>query len=332
MTLDRREFLRRSGGTVAAIGSLGLWTAAESPGAEDAPASPATPIIDTHQHLWDLDKFHLPWLKSAGKLNRSYVTKDYLEATRGLNVVKAIYMEVALASDEQLAEAEYVIDLCRRGEGPTVAGVIAGQLGTDGFGPYIRRFKGSPYIKGVRQSLPGGPAGQGVAENRDFLRDLRLLGDLGMSFDLCAGPELLGAGEMLVAQCPQTRFIVDHCGNADPKAFQPGVEKPSHDPDQWRRAMAALAGHKNTVCKISGIVSRIDPKRWSPAELAPVVHHCLEVFGPDRVMFAGDWPVCTVGASLRDWVGALKEIVADRPAVEQRKLFHDNALRFYGLG
>ena len=76
------------------------------------------PIIDTHQHLWDLDKFHLPWLKSAGPLNRSYVTKDYLEATRGLNVVKAVYMEVALAADEQLAEAEYVIDLCRRGDRP----------------------------------------------------------------------------------------------------------------------------------------------------------------------------------------------------------------------
>ncbi|MCX7429256.1 MAG: amidohydrolase family protein [Planctomycetia bacterium] len=332
MTLDRREFLRRSGQTALAMGSLGLWAAPERSAAEDAAPAPAMPIIDTHQHLWDLDKFHLPWLKSAGPLDRSFVTKDYLEATGGLNVVKAVYMEVALATNEQLAEAQYVIDLCRRGDSPTVAGVIAGQLGTPGFAAYIRRFEGSPYIKGVRQSIPAARVEQGLVKDGDFLRDLRLLGELGMSFDLCTAPELLPAGEKLVAQCPDTRFIVDHCGNADPRAFRPGEEKPSHDPDQWRRDMGSLAGRKNTVCKISGIISRIDPKQWSPEELAPVVNHCLEVFGPDRVMFAGDWPVCTRGASLREWVGALKQIVADRPDEQRRKLFHDNAFRVYGLG
>ena len=84
------------------------------------------PIVDTHQHLWDLSKLRLPWLGSAERLNRCYVTEDYLEATRGLNVVKAIYMEVDVDPAQKNAEADYVIDLCRRDDAPTTAAVIGG--------------------------------------------------------------------------------------------------------------------------------------------------------------------------------------------------------------
>ena len=73
------------------------------------------------------------------------------------------------------------------------------------------------------------------------------------------------------------------------------------------------------------------PKEWKPDDLAPIVNHVLKVFGPDRVMFGGDWPVCTRAASLRQWVEALRAIVKDRPRGEQQKLFHDNAMRVYRL-
>ena len=153
-----------------------------------------------------------------------------------------------------------------------------------------------------------------------------------MSFDLCAAPELLPAGEKLVAACPNTRFIVDHCGNADPRAFRPGEEKPSHDPDQWRREMGSTGGPEKHGLQDFGHYLADQPEAMVAGGACTVVNHCLEVFGPDRVMFAGDWPVCTRGASLREWVGALKQIVADRPDEQRRKLFHDNALRVYGLG
>ena len=94
--------------------------------------------------------------------------------------------------------------------------------------------------------------------------------------------------------------------------------------------MEVLAGKKNVVCKISGIVARA-PRGWTAADLAPIVNHCLQVFGPDRVMFGSDWPVCTRGATYRQWVQALKEIVQNRGEEEKRKLFHDNAVKFYGL-
>lgn len=130
----------------------------------------------------------------------------------------------------------------------------------------------------------------------------------------------------------ETRFIVDHCGNADPHAFvvAAGDAKPSHDPAVWRRDIDALAQLDNVICKISGVVARA-PQEGAAAALAPIVNHCLDAFGRDRVVFGGDWPVCLRGATFRQWVLILREIIANRPAAEQRKLWHDNAVRCYGL-
>ena len=88
---------------------------------------------------------------------------------------------------------------------------------------------------------------------------------------------------------------------------------------------------KNVIGKISGIIASGAGGKWSVENLAPIVNHTLDVFGPDRVVFGGDWPVCTLAATFRQWVEALRAIVADRPLEERRKLFHDNAVKFYRL-
>jgi L-fuconolactonase len=155
-----------------------------------------------------------------------------------------------------------------------------------------------------------------------YVVSVRLLGELGMSFDLCMRPEDLPDGAKLIDACPDTRFVLDHCGNANVQA---------DDLSAWRRDIADLAKRPNVIGKISGIVAFAKPGDWSADDLAPIVNHTLDVFGPDRVVFGGDWPVCTLVATFREWVEALKQIVADRPLAEQRKLFHDNAVGFYGL-
>ena len=94
--------------------------------------------------------------------------------------------------------------------------------------------------------------------------------------------------------------------------------------------MAALAAETNTVCKISGIIANV-PKEWGTTDLAPIVKHCMNVFGPDRVLFGSDWPVCLLGGTLKKWVTTLKEIVSDSPLASQRKLFAENAIRYYRL-
>ncbi|MEZ4616375.1 MAG: amidohydrolase family protein [Caldilineaceae bacterium] len=296
------------------------------------------PIIDTHQHLWDLTKFSLPWTAGAGVLERSYVQQDYATATAGLQVIKAVYMEVDVDPTQQAAEAEYIIDQCQRDDTPTVGAVISGRPASSEFAPYIRRFAESPFIKGVRQVLhvPETPAGYCLQPQ--FVKSIQLLGNLGLSFDLCMRPAELADAVTLVDQCPETRFVVDHCGNADPNVIAAPTDLPrnpadpfSHTRQQWMDDMAALADRSHVICKISGIVARATPGNWSAASLAPTVNHCLDVFGPDRVVFGGDWPVCTLVASYKEWATALRTIIADRSEAEQRKLLHDNAAQFYGV-
>ncbi len=329
MAMNRRSFLKRASQVTVAASLMSPLRSAggESKGNKSA-ASPI-PIVDTHQHLWDLSKFKLRWLSPP--LDRSFTPKDYLEATQGLNVVKAVYMEVAVPPEQRLQEAEYVIELCREPGSVTRAAVIAGSPADEGFQEYIGRFRGSPYIKGVRGSFSSAKQ----MNDKQVVRNLHLLSDLGMRFDLNVSPAALAEAARLVDQCPDTRFVLDHCGNADPVAFFPpsraAPRPPQHSPEQWRQDIGRLGAKANIICKISGIVSRVPGTPLAAEDLAPIINHCLDAFGPDRVVFAGDWPVCLRGMPLRDWVNLLKVVVANRPEKDQRKLFHDNAVKFYGL-
>lgn len=186
----------------------------------------------------------------------------------------------------------------------------------------MKRFKGSTYIKGVRQVLQVPEAPRGLCLQPAYIESMRLLGELGLSFDICIRPEELSDGIRLVDLCPDTRFILDHCGNAS-------ARNPHHA--QWARDIDKFGQRKNVVCKISGVIKTVQ-KGWDAGkELEPVVLHCIESFGIDRVMFGGDWPVCNNTSSFRGWVAALRWILRNTSAVDQRKLFHDNAMRYYGL-
>lgn len=287
-------------------------------------------IIDTHQHLWDLSWQKLPWLEGSPQvLRRSYVMSDYLKAIEGCTV-QAIYMEVDVAEEQLKAEAEHLVGLIRSGTTPTKAAVIGARPADDNFAEYLAGFAKVPEIKGVRQVLhvPSTPAGYCLS--RGFIRGVQQLAKVNWSFDLCMRPGELQDAVRLVKECPDTRFILDHCGNADPTAFRKSTERPSHDPLAWRRAIEALAKQPNVICKVSGIVARA-PKGWTADDLAPIVEHCWDCFGPDRVVFGGDWPVCLLGSTLREWIAALHQIARSRPEEHQRKLWYENARRFYGL-
>ena len=318
--MNRRQFLFGS-----AVLAAGCQVNARSRRTEDV-----RPIVDTHQHLWDLSRFRLPWLKPGGGLTRNFTLVDYKKATQGLGITKSIYMEVAVAPEQKLAEAEHIVEVCADKSNPTCAAVIGGLILEDGFKDYIMRFKGSPYIKGVRRALNN----PGQFEDDRLIQNLRLLGSLNMSFDLVVPPRLIEPAAKLLERCGDTRFILDHCGNADPLAFAHDLDwgrKPQHDADAWKRGIETLARQPNVICKISGIIARVPRGRANAEVLSPVVNHCLEAFGPDRVIFGSDWPVCTRGAPLRVWTNLLREIVRERSSQEQRKLFWRNANRFYGL-
>ncbi len=313
--LSRRDFCRIGlAGTVATGSIVNRSSSAQTP--------ERISIIDTHQHLWDLMKFELPWLGDYGPLRHSYSLADYRKAAEGTNIVKSIYMEVDVAPAQREAEADYVIDLCKQADN-RVAGAIVGWHGDrQQFAAYVRKLKSSGVVKGIRTALRGRAGEKAFELDRDFVAGVRLLGDNNMTFDINVPPDQLSRAAALVDLVPETRYILDHCGNADVRS------KPS-DVERWKRGIAEVARRKGIVCKISGFISNSKGHKPTPEEIAAVVNHIYENFGPDRVMFAGDWPVCTLAMPLAEWVATLKQIVADRPAADQKKLFHDNAVEFY---
>lgn len=341
MTGDRRAFLARLLRTAAAGGAgattlsiLHRTRAADGP-KPDRKTMP-TSIIDTHQHLWDGTSLRLPWLEDAPEvLRQSHATREYLQAIEGLGIDRAVYMEVDADPDQQAEEAEQVLALCRNPGAPTVAAVIGGRPEEAGFGAHVERFAAHREIAGFRRVLHVDSTPPGFCLGERFTASVRGLGERDLSFDLCLRPRELGDGVRLAKACPGTRFILDHCGNADPKAFLPerlrGGEPPWHDVDGWKRDIDALAARENVVCKISGIVARVSNAGWDEEALAPIVAFCLDAFGPDRVVFGSDWPVCLLRATLSEWVHALAAIVADRPQGEQDRLWHANAERLYRL-
>lgn len=286
------------------------------------------PIVDTHQHLWDLHRLTLPWVAPSSTspghpaLAHNFLPADYRAATAGLNIVQAVYVEVDVVASQVADEGEYVLDICRRGGEATTAAIIAGRPAAADFTDHVKRFAGEPHVKGMRQVLHVPEAAAGTCLGKDFVAGMRLLAANRLSFDLCMRPGELRDAAELATRCPETRLVLDHCGN---------VNVAARDYEQWRRDIDAVARRENVACKVSGIIESATPGSWTAEELAPVVNHVFDVFGPQRVMFGSNWPVCTLNGTLRQWVEALREIVANRPDAEQRQLFHDNAVRWYRL-
>ena len=321
MSTSRREFLRHTAVvTSASLLSTNLTLAAETQDLR----------IDTHQHLWDLSWQKMPWLADATDiLKHDYRSQEYATATAG-RLMRTIYMEVDIAESQHHAEAEFVIKLCQDPKHPMIGAVIGGRPASKGFEAYVEQHAASGHVKGVRQVLHGETTPKGICLQPEFVRGIQLLGKLGINFDLCMRPGDLQDALLLTEKCPDTRFVLDHCGNADVNAFVPGAKEKSHDPDAWKRDIEALAKRPNVFSKISGIIAKAQPG-WTAQTLAPVVNHCLDSFGPDRVVFGGDWPVCLLGAPLNDWITALSKIIQTRPVVDQEKLWSGNAKSVYRL-
>jgi predicted TIM-barrel fold metal-dependent hydrolase len=313
--MHRRQFLA----TTAAVAAAPLLLAADPKDAKMLPA------IDTHQHLWDLSKLKLSWLKKGSEFDQSFTPKEYAAAIDGQNVVKSVYMEVDVVPDQQQAEADYVCELCESKKTTMVAAVIGGRPGAADFPAYLARYKDNKYVKGVRQVLHADSTPSGYALKDEFVKGVQLLGDLGLIFDLCLRPTDLGDACKLLDKCPDTRFVLDHCGN-------PQADFTAKQIDDWKAALGEVAKRKNVMVKVSGIVANgWERGRWKAEELAPAVNATIEAFGVARCLYGGDWPVCTKAATYAEWITALRQIISSRPEADQKKILHDNAAKFYGI-
>jgi predicted TIM-barrel fold metal-dependent hydrolase len=294
------------------------------------------PIVDTHQHLWDLDLLSPPWLSQTPEvLQQSYTIDTYLREARGTGIERAVYMEVDVAASDRPRERELVAELCLRPEVPTAAAVFSGSVDATGFASELAAIRQQESCRGIRHLLHPPTIAPGTLLSERFAAGLALLADAGLLFDICIRPRELADAVEVARRCPRNTLILDHCGNADPYIVagtggNPDDPTYGHGREQWLDDMQVLGSLPNVVCKISGVVARAAPG-WSAADLAPAVNHCIDCFGEDRIVFGSDWPVCTFAASLGEWITALREIVSGRSERLQHKLLHENAERIYGL-
>ena len=296
-------------------------------------------INDTHQHLWDLERLNLPWLENVPALKKEYLSADYLKDAEGTGIYRTVYMEVDAYADHKQKEIEDITLLCKSEEEFMQGMVISGNPEDPEFSEFLAFNSGNHYIKGERQVLHTPEQPPKHCLSTEFLKGSRELGKRGLLFDICIRPAEIQDAVELCRQNPETIFILDHCGNADPYIVNGQRRENTSPPDStfvhtrenWQNGIGQLGRLDNVYCKISGIISRVETG-WNLETLAPTVNACLDAFGEDRVVFGGDWPVCTLGASLSEWVAALRQIIHNRPEIQQQKLFHINAERLYNLG
>jgi predicted TIM-barrel fold metal-dependent hydrolase len=285
-------------------------------------------IIDTHQHLWDLDQFPYSWTPKRPALNRSFRLSDYYEATRGLTVAKSVHVEADVDEEFMIEETLHVLSLARNDDNPIAGVVAAARPEYDGFREYMERIAGQRLLKGVRRILHTEP--DHLSTTTTFVENVKSLEDYGLTFDICVMARQLLQAINLVKRCPNVDFILDHCGN--PNLRSDAEEK---EFEEWSERLREIASLPNVVCKISGIVVNTDLTAgqtvWTAETLRPAVEHVIACFGWDRVMFGSDWPVCVLASSYKQWVEALSFLTRDAGAENQRKLFYENAMRVYRL-
>ena len=280
-------------------------------------------LIDTHLHLWDLDAFPYSWTAGIPALNRSFGLADYRAQNRGpssdLAVAQAIFMECDVDEPHALAEARHVQTLADTD--PFIAGIVAScRPEHDGFADHLRALLELPKLRGVRRILHTSP--DELSQTDLFAANVNQLAEHGLTFDLCVLAKQLPVARALATRCPDVTFILDHCG-------VPDVKGQALDP--WRDDLARLAELPNVNCKISGIVAYADNANWTVADLQPFVAHVIATFGWERIVWGGDWPVCTLSTPLSGWLDATAELTLNATPDQRAALFHHNATRLYRL-
>ncbi|HEY8599915.1 MAG TPA: amidohydrolase family protein [Thermomicrobiales bacterium] len=283
---------------------------------------PDFPIVDSHLHLWDPQRFRMRWVDGNAVLDQPYGLADYREHTAGVAIEAMVYLQVEVEPAYALLEARWAAE--RAAEDPRLQALVP--WAPLEYGEQARAFLDalvatSPLVKGVRRLIQGEPDPEFCVQPR-FVRGVQLLAEYGLSCDLCITHEQLPGTIQLVRQCPEVSFVLDHIGKPDIKG---------RVLDPWRERIAELAASPNVLCKISGLVTEADHQHWTPADLLPYVDHIVKSFGENRIMFGGDWPVAFQASTYPRWVETVDALTMNLSPEGKHKLWAENARRFYRL-
>ncbi|RLK33384.1 amidohydrolase family protein [Cupriavidus plantarum] len=295
------------------------------------------PFVDAHQHFWNLDLHPYPWLQGEtvpnfrygdySALRRNYLPDDYARDTARCPPAMTVHIEAEWAREDPVAETRWLMEVAEAHGRPTVV-VGHAQLDREDVAEVLAGHAASPRMRGIRNK-PATVArredarrgARGSMDDAQWRRGYALLARHGMSFDLQAPWWHLDQAADLARDFPRTQLILNHTGLPSDRS-EAGLQA-------WRDAMSRLAREPNVAVKISGLGQ--PGRAWTQEDNVPVIRDAIDIFGPERCMFASNYPVDSLVASY-DTILAGFLAAIDRYGPSQRRgLLHDNAVRIYRM-
>ena len=276
------------------------------------------PILDTHLHLLYPKNFTYEWCADFPPLQADFTIEGYEELTQDLGILGAIFMEVDVPESQISKEAKFFSELAND-EQNKLAGVIAACRPESKNFYELLEASLSDKVCGLRRVLHVVP--DELSQSDLFRKNIQSLSNRNLPFDLCINQSQHEITHDLIKSCPDTQFVLDHCGG------------PTLDQENftiWHNSLKSISLLPNVVCKISGIIASL-PTESDVTTLNPWLDSTLEHFGADRVMIGSDWPVCNLSKDVPTWLNKVRTHFANLSEDEQRKLFHQNAERVYGM-
>ena len=278
------------------------------------------PIVDAHVHFWDPATLHYPWLDTLPTLHHSFLPADYSAAVGELPVMRCVLVEGNCLRTESMREVGFFEGLA--GSDPRIAGIVAFVELTAPvtLAATLECLTDRSRVKGIRQNIQGQPPG--FALQRAFVQGVREVGARGWPFDLCITHDQMGEAIALVEECPDTQFVLDHCG-------KPAIRTAGRE--SWRRELARLAAHENVCCKMSGLLTEADLPSWREEDLLPYAVDTVDCFGIDSILYGSDWPVLTLAGDYASWFDFTAHLTESWSDHERRRFYEENAAQVYRL-
>lgn len=277
------------------------------------------PIIDTHLHLWDINRLEYAWLNEVPAIKKTFLIEDYQQASKKFTIEKMVFVQCECLPEQCIQEVLYVVEQAFKDK--RIQGIVAyapleqGKTVT----MILEEYRNNALVKGVRRMYDDNPS---LCYSTAFLDALNILPSYNLSFDISIKPHSMPATIQMIKACPNTFFILDHLGKPDIKNNALGA---------FLKNMDALAALPNVVAKISGLITEADWENWTVADLKPYIHHAIHTFGFNRLLFGGDWPVVLLAGSYEKWLGALSEVLQPFDREDLLQLFYTNAEKVYKL-
>jgi L-fuconolactonase len=275
-------------------------------------------VVDSHHHIWDPAKRPHEWLLALPSLNRPFGLSQLEQVATPLGVSATVLVQVL----NDPAETEEFLALASASE--FIAGVVGWVDLTDpGVGETLARLSelpGGDKLVGVRHLVPNEPDPDWLRRH-EVRRGVRAVSASGGAFDLLVSTRELPAAVDLAEHLEGATLVVDHMA-------KPEIAASAWEP--WNSLIGQLARSDSVFCKISGLVSQAG-KHWDPTAVRPYVERVVELFGPNRLLFGSDWPVCTAVASYDQVLGLARDLITPLVGKETDAVFGGTARRIYKL-